>query len=90
MDGRTIGFGRLLVATGSVPSIPPIPGLADVDYWTNREATTTHEVPARLIVLGAGPVGCELAQAFSRMGAQVTWSTSPSGCCPAIIPTRAR
>ena len=72
VDGRTISFGRLLVATGSVPSIPPIPGLADVDYWTNREATTTHEVPARLIVLGAGPVGCELAQAFSRMGAQVT------------------
>jgi pyruvate/2-oxoglutarate dehydrogenase complex dihydrolipoamide dehydrogenase (E3) component len=55
-----------------VPSIPPIPGLEDVDYWTNREATTTHEVPGRLIVLGAGPVGCELAQAFSRMGAQVT------------------
>ncbi len=72
VDGRTISFGRLLVATGSVPSIPPIPGLADVGYWTNREATTTHEVPARLIVLGAGPVGCELAQAFSRMGAQVT------------------
>ena len=41
-------------------------------YWTNREATSTHEVPARLIVVGAGPVGCELAQAFSRMGSQVT------------------
>ncbi len=72
VDGRTIGFGRLLVATGSVPSIPPIPGLQDVEYWTNREATSTHEVPRRLIVLGGGPVGCELAQAFSRMGAQVT------------------
>ena len=72
VDGRAISFGRLLVATGSVPQIPPIPGLADIDYWTNREATTTHAVPARLIVLGAGPVGCELAQAFSRMGAQVT------------------
>jgi pyruvate/2-oxoglutarate dehydrogenase complex dihydrolipoamide dehydrogenase (E3) component len=72
VDGRTISFGRLLVATGSVPQVPPIPGLQDVEYWTNREATSTHEVPRRLIVLGAGPVGCELAQAFSRMGAQVT------------------
>jgi pyruvate/2-oxoglutarate dehydrogenase complex dihydrolipoamide dehydrogenase (E3) component len=72
VDGRTIAYGRLLIATGSVPSIPPIPGLDDVEYWTNREATTTHEVPGRLIVIGAGPVGCELAQAFRRMGAAVT------------------
>jgi len=69
---RTIGFERLLIATGSAPTIPPIPGLADVDYWTNRDATSTHEVPERLIVIGAGPVGCELAQAFGRMGSAVT------------------
>jgi pyruvate/2-oxoglutarate dehydrogenase complex dihydrolipoamide dehydrogenase (E3) component len=69
---RTLAFERILVATGSVPTIPPIPGLADVDYWTNREATSTHEVPRRLIVIGGGPVGCELAQAFGRMGAAVT------------------
>ncbi len=69
---RTVGFARLLVATGSVPTIPPIPGLDDVGYWTNREATSTHEVPGRLIVIGAGPVGCELAQAFGRMGSTVT------------------
>ncbi len=72
VDGRSIAFGRLLIATGSVPQIPPIPGLDDVEYWTNREATSTHEVPGRLIVIGAGPVGCELAQVFSRMGSQVT------------------
>ena len=72
VGGRAIAFERLLIATGSVPTIPPIPGLADVEYWTNREATSTHEVPGRLIVLGAGAVGCELAQAFSRMGAAVT------------------
>ena len=72
VDGRSIGFGRLLIATGSVPQIPPIPGLDGVEYWTNREATQTHEVPPRLIVIGAGPVGCELAQAFARMGSQVT------------------
>jgi len=72
VDGRTIAFGRILVATGSVPAIPPIPGLAEVEHWTNREATSTHEVPGRLIVIGAGPVGCELAQAFRRMGSAVT------------------
>jgi pyruvate/2-oxoglutarate dehydrogenase complex dihydrolipoamide dehydrogenase (E3) component len=72
VGGRSIRFGRLLVATGSVPQIPPIPGLDGVEYWTNREATSTHEVPPRLIVIGAGPVGCELAQAFGRMGSQVT------------------
>jgi pyruvate/2-oxoglutarate dehydrogenase complex dihydrolipoamide dehydrogenase (E3) component len=69
---RAIEFERILVATGSVPAIPPIPGLADAEYWTNREATSTHEVPGRLIVIGAGPVGCELAQAFGRMGSTVT------------------
>jgi pyruvate/2-oxoglutarate dehydrogenase complex dihydrolipoamide dehydrogenase (E3) component len=69
---RTIGYGRLLIATGSAPSIPPIRGLDAVEFWTNREATSTHEVPDRLVVVGAGPVGCELAQAFARMGSQVT------------------
>jgi pyruvate/2-oxoglutarate dehydrogenase complex dihydrolipoamide dehydrogenase (E3) component len=69
---RTVPFARLLVATGSVPAIPPIPGLEDAGYWTNREATSTHEVPGKLIVIGAGPVGCELAQAFGRMGSAVT------------------
>ena len=60
--------GGILIATGSVPTIPPIPGLAEVELWTNREATSTHEVPDRLIVIGAGPVGCELAQAFAPDG----------------------
>jgi pyruvate/2-oxoglutarate dehydrogenase complex dihydrolipoamide dehydrogenase (E3) component len=55
-----------------MPSIPPIDGLDGVDYWTSREATTTHSVPASLIVVGAGPVGCELAQFFRRVGSEVT------------------
>ena len=69
---RTIGYSRLLIATGSVPSIPPVPGLNEIEFWTNREATSTHEVPERLIVVGGGPVGGELAQVFSRMGSRVT------------------
>jgi pyruvate/2-oxoglutarate dehydrogenase complex dihydrolipoamide dehydrogenase (E3) component len=70
--GRRIEYARLLVATGSVPTIPPVAGLESVGYWTNREATSTHEVPGRLLVVGAGPVGCELAQVFRRMGSAVT------------------
>ena len=61
-----------MIATGSSPVIPPIEGLDSVDYWTNVEATETLEVPARLVVLGGGPVGCELAQFFQRVGSQVT------------------
>jgi pyruvate/2-oxoglutarate dehydrogenase complex dihydrolipoamide dehydrogenase (E3) component len=60
-----------MIATGSVPSIPPIPGLDEVDYWTNREATTVREIPESIVILGAGAVGCELAQFFRRMGAKV-------------------
>ena len=65
-------YDRLVIATGSSPVVPPIEGLDQVDYWTNVEATETLEVPARLLVLGGGPVGCELAQFFQRIGSQVT------------------
>jgi len=68
--GRRLGFERLVVATGSVPSIPPIEGLDGVDYWTTREATQVRSVPESIAILGAGPVGCELAQFFGRMGSR--------------------
>lgn len=68
---RELPYEKLVIATGSVPSIPPIPGLAGCSYWTNREATAVREVPQSIIVLGAGPVGCELAQFFRRMGSRV-------------------
>jgi dihydrolipoamide dehydrogenase len=70
--GEEIAYDRLVVATGSEPAIPPVAGIDSVSYWTNREATTTHEVPASLVVLGGGPVGAELAQFFARMGSRVT------------------
>jgi dihydrolipoamide dehydrogenase len=72
VGGRELRYGRLVVATGSVPSIPPIPGIDAVDVWTNRQATTAHEIPGSLVVLGAGPVGCELAQFYVRMGSNVS------------------
>lgn len=76
---RTVAVGdreyradHIVIATGSDPVIPPIDGLRDLDgVWTNREATGLTEVPRRLLVLGAGPVGVEMSQAIRRMGAEV-------------------
>jgi dihydrolipoamide dehydrogenase len=61
----------VIVATGSVPLLPPIPGLAEAMAWTNREATQGSHVPERLLVLGGGAVGVELAQAYRRLGSGV-------------------
>lgn len=62
---------HIVVATGSAAFIPPIPGLRDLDVWTNREATGVKEIPRRLLILGGGPVGVEMAQAFRGLGAEV-------------------
>jgi len=75
LDGNTYLLSArhaIVVATGSRPSIPPIEGLDDVDFWTTREATSAREIPERLGVLGGGVAGTELAQAFARLGASVT------------------
>jgi pyruvate/2-oxoglutarate dehydrogenase complex dihydrolipoamide dehydrogenase (E3) component len=69
---RAVEYEKLVVATGSAASAPPIDGLEGSGYWTNREATTTRELPASLLVLGGGVVGCELAQFFARLGTRVT------------------
>jgi len=72
VDGVRHTAANVVVATGSYPFIPPIPGLADLPgIWTNREATGMKEVPRRLIVLGGGPVGAEMAQAVRRLGGEV-------------------
>ena len=71
-DGPELEYDRLVVATGSAPAIPPVDGLDSVDYWTNEDATRTHEIPASLAIMGSGPVGAELAQFFARMGSAVT------------------
>ncbi len=62
----------VVLATGTVPAVPPIDGLADSPFWTNREAIAATEVPESLIVLGGGAIGVELAQVFARFGSTVT------------------
>jgi pyruvate/2-oxoglutarate dehydrogenase complex dihydrolipoamide dehydrogenase (E3) component len=62
----------IVIATGSAPVVPPIPGLDSTPYWTNREAIASKTVPESLVVLGGGAVGLELAQAFARFGSRVT------------------
>jgi pyruvate/2-oxoglutarate dehydrogenase complex dihydrolipoamide dehydrogenase (E3) component len=72
--GETILRARraVVVAVGTAPLIPPVAGLAEADPWTNREATQVRDAPRSLIVLGGGPVGAELAQAFATLGSEVT------------------
>jgi len=72
VDGQNISAKNWIIATGSSPSLPPLPGLAGVPYWTNETVFSQRKLPSRLIVLGGGPVGLELAQAFARLGSKVT------------------
>ena len=71
-DGRELEYDYPVVATGSSPVSPPIEGLRGVEPWTTRTATSSHEVPASLIVMGGGVAGCELAQLYRRLGSEVT------------------
>jgi pyruvate/2-oxoglutarate dehydrogenase complex dihydrolipoamide dehydrogenase (E3) component len=84
VDGTELAYDRLVVSTGSSPDVPPIDGLDTIDYWTNVEATETTEVPDRLVVLGGGPVGCELAQFFQRVGSHVTLVQGASRILPKV------
>lgn len=72
VDGTAVGAGRLIVATGTRPLVPPIVGLADGPFLTNETVWDLTRAPASLLVLGGGPIGCELAAAFSRFGVRVT------------------
>ncbi|WP_232376570.1 dihydrolipoyl dehydrogenase family protein [Amycolatopsis aidingensis] len=69
---RRLRFRHAVVATGSSPAVPPVPGLTEVDPLTSDTLWQLTELPRRLVVLGGGPVGCELGQALSRLGAEVT------------------
>nr|WP_310522427.1 FAD-dependent oxidoreductase [Polymorphobacter sp.] len=69
---RMVTARRFVVATGSDPAVPPIPGLVDVAYCTNDDVFDLAELPEHLLVIGAGVIGCELSQSFVRLGARVT------------------
>jgi pyruvate/2-oxoglutarate dehydrogenase complex dihydrolipoamide dehydrogenase (E3) component len=72
-DGSVTRFTArqaVVISTGTDPMLPPIPGLAEASPWTNREATRTDRIPPRIIILGGGPVACELAQAFRTLGSK--------------------
>ena len=69
---QTLSARSLVIAAGARPFVPPIPGLEDVGYLTSDTVWGLQERPQRLVVLGGGPIGCELAQAFARIGSRVT------------------
>jgi pyruvate/2-oxoglutarate dehydrogenase complex dihydrolipoamide dehydrogenase (E3) component len=78
-DGRVVVEGTtytatkgIVINTGTTPSAPPIPGLADAPYWTNRDAVRLTELPSSLVVVGGGAIGCELAQVMALFGVRVT------------------
>src|SRR6185369_2154310 len=71
VDGTTLRFKKALIATGARPDTPSIPGLVEAGYLTNENVFDLTELPRRLLVIGGGPLGCELAQAFSRDAAQM-------------------
>lgn len=92
--GRIRGPGRIVVgqtelraehlvlATGSLAVIPPLEGLTTVEYWTSETALSSDELPGSMVVLGGGPIGCELAQLYARYGTRVTLVESADGVMP--------
>ncbi len=80
--GRTLRFNRAVVAAGGRPTAPPVPGLSAIPYLTNENLFWLTDLPPRLLVIGAGPIGCEMAQAFARLGSRVTLL----GRAPQVLP----
>jgi pyruvate/2-oxoglutarate dehydrogenase complex dihydrolipoamide dehydrogenase (E3) component len=72
VDGRRITAPNIVIATGATPFVPPIPGVGEVGALTSDDVWSLSELPHRLLVMGAGPIGCELAQSFGRLGSEVS------------------
>ncbi len=72
VDGKQISTRNIVLATGARPNVPPIPGLDEIDYVTSDTIWNLEELPKRFLVVGGGPIGSELAQAFARLGSEVT------------------
>ena len=82
VDGVPLKFKRAVIATGGRAQAPPIPGLESVDYLTNESVFSLTELPPRLGIIGAGPIGCEMAQTFVRFGASVVLVEATHGILP--------
>jgi pyruvate/2-oxoglutarate dehydrogenase complex dihydrolipoamide dehydrogenase (E3) component len=82
VDGKTLKFARACIASGTRPLELPIPGLMEAGFLTNETVFSLTELPGRLGVIGAGPIGCELAQSFARFGSEVVLIESMHGIMP--------
>jgi len=89
VNGRQLRARAFLIATGSRPSLPPIDGLTEAGYLTNETVFYIQEQPRSLAVIGAGPIGCELGQAFARLGSEVTLIASRAQILPKEDPDAA-
>jgi pyruvate/2-oxoglutarate dehydrogenase complex dihydrolipoamide dehydrogenase (E3) component len=90
VDGRALRARGFVLATGSRPAVPPLPGLSELPYLTNENVFELAELPASLAILGGGAVGCELAQAFRRLGSQVTVIEAAPRLLPAADPAASK
>jgi pyruvate/2-oxoglutarate dehydrogenase complex dihydrolipoamide dehydrogenase (E3) component len=90
VDGRRLRFRRAVIATGARAAAPPIPGLAEAGHLTNETIFSLEKLPRRFAVIGAGPIGCELAQSFARFGSQVTILDAGEHVLPREDPDAAR
>ncbi|MEU3048070.1 NAD(P)/FAD-dependent oxidoreductase [Streptomyces sp. NPDC006984] len=88
-DGRMLAFRHALIATGSSPHLPAVPGLDDVGALTSDTVWDLPELPHRLLVIGGGAIGCELGQAFARLGSNVTIVEAAPRLLPAMEPQAA-
>ena len=82
VGGQSLRFARAVIATGARPAVPPVPGLAVVPFLTNETVFNLTRLPRRLGLLGAGPIGCELAQAFALLGSEVVLVEGARGLLP--------
>lgn len=82
VDGTRLQFKRAVIATGARAAAPPIPGLNSTNYLTNETLFSLTELPSRLGVIGAGPIGCEMAQTFARFGSDVLLVEAENGILP--------
>ena len=79
MEGTELKFAKAVIATGARASAPPISGLAEVNYLTNETIFSLTELPAKFGIVGAGPIGVEMAQTFARLGSEVTLIVDDEG-----------